>query len=376
MKLSNHADEEPVLGTSGQASDAKGRRVAPAGFELPSDDIAFPNRVRLSLVAATLLFVALRTLRWHLSGEDPPSDFGQIWAAAGIVLDGGNPYALIGPGRHFHWFNGFYYPLPAALLALPLAPLPYLAATATASALVGGLLAWLLGRAGLIGLLLLVSPSVLMAIAEAQWSAVFTAALVWPVLGFMLPAKPTIGAAIFAARPTRWALFGGLALVALSLLVQPDWPREWLAVLAETRPTQVGDDAGGVPYPVPIAHPLGWCIALALLRWRRPEARLLLFLACVPQSLRLYETVPLLLLVRTRTEAVWYVVAGYVVFVAVRLSSPYPTPWADLRITTPLILLLFYLPATLLVLRRPNEGEPPSWFERALRGLRSARGGA
>ena len=338
-------------------------------FTLPSDRIIFSLRTRVGLVVAAVLFVALRALRWHLTGEDPPSDFGQNWAAARILLDGGNPYELIGPGRQFHWFNGYFYPLPAAVLAIPFALLSWLQATAAASAIVGALMAWMLGRVGMIGLLLLVSPSVLMAIAEAQWAAVFTAALLWPVLGFMLPAKPTIGTAIFAARPNRLALAGSLALVALSLAIRPSWPLEWLEALRETRPTDVAGAAGGVPYPVPIAHPIGWIVALALLRWRRADARLLLLLACVPQSLRLYETVPLLLLVRTRAEALWYVVAGYVVFVSVRLNSPYPTPWADLPITTPLILLLFYVPATLLVLRRPNVGEVPEWIERLVARL-------
>jgi hypothetical protein len=334
-------------------------------FTLPTDDLEFSTRTRMSIVLLAVLVVAVRALRWHLDGVDPPSDFGQIWGAASILRAGGNPYALIGPGRAFEWFNGFYYPLPAAILALPLASLSWLQATAVASAVTAALLAWMWSRSGLIGILLLVSPSVLMAVAEAQWSAFFTAALIWPVLGFLLPAKPTIGAAVFAARPSWRAFVGSLALIAISLAVQPDWPREWLSVLRETRPANVTSANGGVPYPIPILHPLGWLVLLTLSRWRRADARLLLFLACVPQSLRLYETVPLLLLVQTRRQALWFVLAGYIVFGAARLGPQQSVPWADLPITTPLILLLFYLPATLIVLRRPNVGLVPEWIERA-----------
>jgi hypothetical protein len=43
-------------------------------------------------------------------------------------------------------------------------------------------------------------------------------------------------------------------------------------------------------------------------KWRRPEARLLAALACIPQTPVLYEVVPLFLLVRTFREAAVLVV--------------------------------------------------------------------
>lgn len=54
-----------------------------------------------------------------------PRDIGQIWYAARAGLNGRNPYAEIGPGLPFEWSSGLFYPLPAALAADGLAPLPY-----------------------------------------------------------------------------------------------------------------------------------------------------------------------------------------------------------------------------------------------------------
>ena len=99
---------------------------------------------------------------------------------------------------------------------------------------------------------------------------------------------------------------------------------------------------------------------LCLLRRRRPEARLVAVLACVPLNLVAYELVPLLLVPRIFEQAAILVGLSYV--------RHYVTPvlvgdgtLAELQaVTGQLFAVLLYLPATAMILRRPNVGALPA----------------
>jgi hypothetical protein len=45
-----------------------------------------------------------------------------------------------------------------------------------------------------------------------------------------------------------------------------------------------------------------------------------------------------------------------------------PTPEEHLRLSGQWLALAMYVPATIMVLRRPNEGDAPAWIERAIAG--------
>jgi hypothetical protein len=60
-------------------------------------------------------------------------------------------------------------------------------------------------------------------------------------------------------------------ITALSFIILPTWPQEWLATL--------GPYTGG---PAVLALPLGPLILLALVRWRHAESRLVAWAAIVP----------------------------------------------------------------------------------------------
>jgi len=79
-----------------------------------------PLRMRVAIALAIGLFCALLVV---IGAEHalPTSDFDQCWVAARALLHGHNPYDMIGPGRAFAWRFPFFYPLPAALIAMPFA---------------------------------------------------------------------------------------------------------------------------------------------------------------------------------------------------------------------------------------------------------------
>jgi hypothetical protein len=178
-----------------------------------------------------------------------------------------------------------------------------------------------------------------------QWSPWLTFATLVPSAGFLLACKPTLGLACFCYRPTWRAFWSGTAIMVLSLALMPMWPWEWLENLEHVQ-----------RHPPAILTPGGWLLALALLRWRQREARLLFALACVPQLLFFADQLPLFLVARNRREALLFTLCGIVV--GVIWVSRHFMRYAAVQLTRPYVMLACYLPALWIVLRRPNAALP------------------
>jgi hypothetical protein len=178
-----------------------------------------------------------------------------------------------------------------------------------------------------------------------------------PVVGLVLAAKPNLGACIVASPLSRrlvlWSLGGSLVLIATSYLAMPGWHRAWLRALTDAPHIK--------PY---ILRPGGLLLLAVLARWRRPEARLLAALAIVPQNATLYDTLPLFVIPATINEAAILALASHGAWhlAIARRADPTSLQVADANALT--YLLLLYLPALIMVLRRPNVGAVPVWLER------------
>jgi hypothetical protein len=218
---------------------------------------------------------------------------------ARLLLAGQNPYTdpTIGPGRAYPDDAPLYYPLPALLLVLPLTPLP----DPLAAALFAGISVAAVAYAhrqhpALLGMLC--SAPLITAVASGQWSPLLTAAAGLPIFGCLLAAKPSIGAALWLAKPDRRSLLSIAAIVLASLLIWPQWPLAWLH--------NVG--AGRHVAPM-MTLPL---LALAALRPENARCRLILFLALAPQFAGgVYDHVPLFLAMRTRRQGLLLAIASW-----------------------------------------------------------------
>jgi hypothetical protein len=101
-------------------------------------------------------------------------------------------------------------------------------------------------------------------------------------------------------------------------------------------------------------RPFGFILLLAAIRWRLPEGRLLLAMACIPQSTLPYELVPLALIPGNRREmAIYLAGSGIVAVAATRLSGDPMSAWTALG--WPLTFCAGYLPMLYLVVRRPTD---------------------
>jgi hypothetical protein len=287
------------------------------------------------LVAA--LAAGAAALRWIGPPQVEP-DFALSWAAARALVRGADPYVAALAVSHGY---PLYYPMTAAVAVLPIAWLPLAAGHVVFAALSGfayGAAARRLGPGAAAGAL---SACFVAAAHSGQWSPLLMAGAAIPALGVFWAAKPSIGSAWFVARPGMPAVYGGTALLLVSLALRPAWPVEWLRVI------------WGAVQVAPILRPGGWLLLLALVRWRRPEARLLAALALVPQMTLGYEALPVFFCVRTKREGYALAVLSWIAVFGDWLTphSGRPSAVATAQSGWPWLLWLLYVPAVLLVLR-------------------------
>jgi hypothetical protein len=312
-------------------------------------------RARLLIAAGIGVFAA--AISWigtHRSGFGTP-DFHWWYVGARALVEGKNPYVEVPRviGSQFRLFH----PLPAVLLTVPLVGFQPDVALSLFSAVSSAVLAFASTRTSYDRLPLFLSASFAHAAVMGQWSLILTAAFLIPALAFLGAAKPNIGVAILSSSLSWRAAAAMLAFAILSLLAMPSWPREWLSQLPNS------------PYHFsPVRAPGGFLLLLALLRWRRPEARLLAAMSLVPQSPFVYEALPLFLVARKRFET-YLLVIGSDIALGVYALADRTDVAHFFRVNTIVMPIAMYLPALVLVLRRPNEGSLPRWLERASQAL-------
>jgi hypothetical protein len=231
------------------------------------------------------------------------------------------------------------------LLIAPFTTIPLEQARPVFDVLVGWTFAYALWKhRGLYALLALLSGAYLFGLFYGQPAPLMVAASLIPALGFLLAVKPNSSVALWIARPS-WAALGGVAgFIALSLLVQPSWPRDWWMTL----PLEYPD------WAPPILRPFGALVLLGALRWRLPEGRLLLATALLPQTALPYELIPLALIPARPWEMAIYLAGTWVAVAdaAGLLQLPAVGEWS--LNGWPVMLCAVYLPMLAVVLRRPG----------------------
>jgi hypothetical protein len=317
--------------------------------------------VAIGLIASTLTYAQLRSQPVNVFGYD----FTWPWRGARALLQGDNPYAVIRASGPFPFDAPFKYPLPAAVVVLPLARLSAPAAAAVFGGVSLALLAFGLTATSWGRLYLLLSPACLVTLFSGQWSSLMMAAALLPAVSWAAICKPTVGLGVFAYRPNRWAVIGGTVLALASFALVPTWLGDWLGALRAERL--------GHAYMAPVALWGGPLLLLVLLRWRRREARYLAALAVVPQVMAFYTGFLFTLAAETKNEARLMAVSTLLAFVGFDKTFTQPNPGAAMPVLAGYWMLVFMMaPAVAMVLRRPNVGEVAPWIER-LAGLVGAR---
>jgi hypothetical protein len=278
------------------------------------------------------------------------ADIVQSWAGAWTLLRGENPYTAIGPnGTFMHWPWPLFYPLPALILTLPFTILPLAVFRPVFLGLSSGWLAYVVTRRDMWRLAVLASAAFLGSIAAGAWEPMLVAAALTPGACALYMAKPNVGLALASGLPRRRATYVGigiaLLLCAASLVVRPGWIPEWREALR-----------GGVHLAGPISRPGGFLVLAALAKWRRADARLLVLMASVPQSMILQAALPLFLVARSRTETILLAMLSFIPYAVQLHYAALNTLFPELTQHTGTAMVpCLYLPCLIMVLRRPNE---------------------
>lgn len=284
------------------------------------------------------------------------ADFAQFHYHARMWLAGQDPYAGGFPIMRATRVvpEPLFYPFPTLLAVAPFAPLPLPVAAAAFVGTTSALLAYAVIRWAPHQLPMFLGAGYIVAMGLGQWAPLVTATFLIPAVAWLAVLKPNIGLAMTAAKPTWVGLVGGGALLLATLAIQPNWPAEWIRNL-HSMPG----------HPAPIAAPGGFLLLLALLRWRRPEARLIAAMSLVPQLMYFCDQLPLWLVPRTRRESMLLSATSLLawmpaVIVAARegRQPAFNSEW--------FVLAGVYLPALVMVLRRPNEGWLPDPIEKRI----------
>src|SRR5688572_9175910 len=160
--------------------------------ERPEQSKLTPPSVRSRLIVAVAIATAaaLMPLMAHRTFGVTDTDFSVFWYAGKALLQGQSPYAVIRPGGEYDAVMVFNYPITSAVAAIPFAGFEELPAVTLFVWVSTALLAYGITSVGWSRLPLFLSVPFFVAVHQAQWSPIFTAAACLPALGWILAAKP------------------------------------------------------------------------------------------------------------------------------------------------------------------------------------------
>ena len=302
---------------------------------------------RISISVLLGIFVGCVVYAAHI-GDPIVGDFWRPWVTAQSIIHRSSPYTVFGAGGQFPQEFPNLYPATVGVILLPFLIVRFWVAAAIFSAICAGLLAFGLSKDGYQRFPLFVALPFWIAAYSQQWSVIFAAAFLLPSFSFLYVAKPSLGIGLLFANFSRRALLsaalGGTLILAVSLLAIPSWPAEWMETVRHYSRHMVS----------PIRMRGGIIALLALLKWRRPEARLIVAMALVPQNVAWYDSVPLLLVPSTMIQSLILAMLSSVPAAIEVLTHGGADRIIDLYPRGYDLALYVYLPAVVMVLLRPN----------------------
>jgi hypothetical protein len=314
--------------------------------------------VRARLVVAMACAVAAALAVTVAAGRAPPNeaaDFTVLWRAGRALVDGQSPYAVVNAVGPYPYESGFLYPIPAAIVVMPFALLSMHGGWIAWGAASTGLLAFALTRETFSRLPLLMSLPMLSTVQQGQYAALVTAAALMSALSVFGALKPTLGAAVFARLQTKRQAItfagGVFAVFLVATLIYPWWPAEYVHEIGTM------DHANYLP-PIAVL-PFGPLIAIAALRWRHADARLVLVLACLPQTMLFYDQLPLVLLARTFRQSLVLALLSYLPLAIAPFVSapPNDSTGALMSVMSRILIPAYFLPCVAWVLWQARRDE-------------------
>ena len=149
----------------------------------------------------------------YLIAHRSPPDSLYLWRAANGLIEGSNPWSpqVLNSSPHdtagrlaesrVHLVDPLYYPMPAVLLWVPLARMPYLVASTLFNSAAAFLFVFAMTRVGLHRAWACGSVPFIIAMRFGQWSPLIVAASIYPWLSAFLVSKPNVGLSLYPRAP-------------------------------------------------------------------------------------------------------------------------------------------------------------------------------
>ncbi len=299
-------------------------------------------RVRYALAVALLTgaFTLLRTY-FHPTWS---TDLDQFWYACRAMFAGNDPYDAVGPGKTFDWTWPLFYPLPALLIASPLALVSLAAARILFSALGGFVVGYAIAPQWTRRWPLLLSMAFFAAISRNQWSPYVLASAWIPIAGAIVVVKPNVGLITLAVQRRRALVLSlgvSALLVVASFVVRPHWLGTWLQLVRHAPNKEIS-----------LLQPFGFLLVLTLLAWRTTEGRVLAAMSVIPHTPSLYDLLPVFLTATTTRDTVVLAALTHVLHWSVLAFGPYTSRDAAFLSVAHWEVILVLLPALALILWR------------------------
>jgi hypothetical protein len=300
------------------------------------------HKVRLWISVTAGLLAAIATCAVQVRFYDSKAA-DLTWALVGARqwLHGQNPYTMPTDLTVYPYDpSPLFYPFPAVLLVLPLSFLPDVIAATIWIGLSVGLMTYILTAEGLWRLAILASAPLWAAVAQVQWTPLLVSMWIFPVLLPLALLKPNSGVALASKKITKKGLIGLLLIILVSLILLPGWPLSWLESIKHGR------------HLIPILFGPGPLLIFAAFRWRNPEARLLLLLACMPQTFYFYDQLALLLIAKNLRQQLIIVIASWVALGATVFIGPtwnWSALWSPSIIDGPAGWIIVFIYGTALI---------------------------
>jgi len=242
--------------------------------------------VRLRILVSIAIGLASGSFCWLLLSHFDlrAADFGWAIQAARDLLAHKNPYQ--NPQQ--------LYPLTVAFFGLPFVWIKPDLAAGIFYGISSALLAFGLTKDAYHRLLIFLAYPYWAGILTAQWMPLVMASCFFPLLLPATMAKPQIGLPVALTNLTWRGLLLSFVVLLLSLLWLPQWPFYWLV------------NTHHYSRFIPMFVLPGPLLALALVKYRDRDARLLLLMGIMPQRW-FYDAFVLWLIPKTRREIVWTV---------------------------------------------------------------------
>jgi hypothetical protein len=284
--------------------------------------------MRLRILVSTSIGVVSGSFCWFLLAHfrQGAGDFRWAIEAAQYLLAGRNPYS--DPLQ--------LYPLPAALFGLLFVRIPAEIAGGVFYGIGSALLAFGLTRQGYSRLLIFFAYPYWAGLLAAQWGPLLMASAFFPLLLPATLAKPQTGIPVALTHLTRRGLIACVLVALITFARMPNWFWLWIHQLT------------GYQHFYPLLLPPGPLLALALFRYRDPDAALLLLTALFPQRW-FYDTLILWLIPKTRKEILW--TAFFSWGAGVWRWNHSPQSFAEVGRWT---IVFLYLPMLAVLLARPR----------------------